>query len=508
MFEAAELGRKVSSADYKAQEPVLREELLDVQVRLREAGKSSVIVLFGGVDGAGKSESVNLLNEWMDPRWLVTRAYGPPSDEERERPEYWRFWRDLPPRGRIGLFLSAWYSHPLLDRVHRRLHRAEFGERLDEVADFERALTDDGALILKFWMHLDKRSQKARLEKLHGDPLTRWRVTREQWDNWKLYDRFVKAAEELITRTSLANAPWMIVEGADERYRSLTVATAIRDAVRKRLDGASGNPAAPSATIVRGVRRRQPAASRSRQLERANRQTILSHLDMSQRANPKDYKVDLERLQGRLNVLHRRAQRRGVSTILVFEGWDAAGKGGAIRRITAAIDARACQVIPIAAPTEEERAQHYLWRFWRHLARRGRMTIFDRSWYGRVLVERIEGFATEPEWMRASAEINQFEAQLVAHGVVLVKFWIHVTKDEQLRRFRARERSGYKRYKLTVEDWRNRKKWAEYEVAVNDMVERTSTRQAPWILVEANDKSFARLKVLTTVCERLKEAVE
>ena len=226
MFEAVELGRKVASADYKAQVPALRGELLEVQTRLREVRRSSVIILFGGVDGAGKSESVNLLNEWMDPRWLLTRAYGTPSDEERERPEYWRFWRDLPPKGRIGFFLSAWYSRPFVDRVHRRLSRAEFGARLDEIIDFERGLTNDGALILKFWMHLDKSSQKARLSKLEKDPLTRWRVTREHWDNWKRYGRFIDAAEEIITRTSLANAPWTIVDGADERYRSLTIATA------------------------------------------------------------------------------------------------------------------------------------------------------------------------------------------------------------------------------------------------------------------------------------------
>jgi AMP-polyphosphate phosphotransferase len=502
MFEAAELGRKVTSKEYKTQVPALREELLDVQSRLREAAQSPVIVLFGGVDGAGKSESVNLLNEWMDPRWLVTRAYGPPSDEERERPEYWRFWRDLPPRGRIGFFLSAWYSHPLLDRVHRRVGRAQLASRLADVVDFERALTDDGALILKFWMHLDKRSQKERLEALESDPLTRWRVTREQWANWRLYKRFIDAAEEIITRTSLANAPWMIVEGGDQRYRSLTVATAIRDAIRKRLIEPLDRHAATPAAMVRTAQR-QPAVSKSSQHVRASKQTILSELDMSQRADPKEYKTSLLLLQGRLNLLHRRAQRRGISTILVFEGWDAAGKGGAIRRLTAAIDARVCQVIPIAAPTEEERAQHYLWRFWRHLARRGRVTIFDRSWYGRLLVERVEGFATEPEWMRAAAEINQFEGRLIAHGIVLVKFWIHITKAEQLRRFRARETAAYKRWKLTAEDWRNRKQWAAYELAANEMIERTSTSQAPWTLVEANDKLFARLKVLETVCDRL-----
>jgi len=501
MFEAAELGRKVSSEEYKAQVPMLREELLDGQSQLRDAKRSSVIVLFGGVDGAGKSESVNLLNEWLDPRWLLTRAYGRPSDEELERPEYWRFWRDLPPKGRIGFFLSAWYSRPLVDRVHRQLSRAEFGARLDEIVDFERALTDDGALVLKFWMHLDKKSQKARLKKLEKDRLTRWRVTREQWDNWKLYGRFIDAAEEIIRRTSLANAPWTIVEGADERYRSLTIATAIRDAIRKRLAGSGAAPA----SAAPAARRTATAIAKTAGVDRPRQPTILNRLDMSQRADQKEYRTKLERLQGRLNALHRKAQRRGLSAILVFEGWDAAGKGGAIRRLTAAIDARAYQVIPIAAPTEEERVQHYLWRFWRHLARRGRVTIFDRSWYGRVLVERVEGFALEQEWMRAYAEINQFESQLTAHGIVIAKYWMHITKQEQLRRFQARKTAAYKRWKLTDEDWRNRKQWSAYEQAVNDMIERTSTREAPWTLVEANDKYYARLKVLTTLCDRLEK---
>jgi polyphosphate:AMP phosphotransferase len=501
MFEAAELGRTISSDDYKALVPELRESLLDVQQQLRDTPLSSVIILFGGVDGAGKSESVNLLNEWMDPRWLLTRAYGPPSDEERERPEFWRFWRDLPPRGRIGFFLSAWYSQPLVDRVHRRLKRAEFATKLDQIAEFERALSDDGALILKFWMHLDKRSEKARLKKLAKDPLTRWRVTPEQWRNFKLYGRFIDAAEEIIARTSVGHALWTIVEGADERYRSVTIATTIRDAIRKRLaDAAHKTKPSPSPAPAKNA---VEAADARRRAHPARLPTILNRLDMSQRVGQKTYKAKLEQLQGRLNALHRKAQRRGVSTILVFEGWDAAGKGGAVRRLTAAIDARSYQVIPIAAPTDEERAQHYLWRFWRHLARKGRMTIYDRSWYGRVLVERVEGFATEAEWMRAYAEINQFEGQLVDHGIVVVKYWMHVSKEEQLRRFREREKAAYKRWKLTDEDWRNRKRWDVYQQAINDMVERTSTRRAPWTLVEANDKNFARLKVLKTLCDAL-----
>ncbi len=494
MFEAAELGRAVSRDDYKRREPRLRAQLLDAQQRLR-AAPFPVIVLFAGVDGAGKGETVNLLNAWLDPRWLVTRAFGDPSEEEQQRPEYWRYWLNLPPRGRIGFYLSSWYSRPVLDRVYRRIGTPGFDERLNRIVEFERTLTDDGALILKFWMHLDRKRQERRLRKLQADPLTRWRVTRLEWKHWRMYDRFIDAAEHAIRHTSRAEAPWLIVEGADPAYRSLTVGTAIRDAIRQRLDRAPRprkSVAAVSTSLA--VRHAQQVPSSD---------TILGHLDMTLKVRKTDAAEQIERLQGRLNRLQQRAALGGVSTVLVFEGWDAAGKGGAIRRVTGALDARDYQVIPIAAPTDEERAHHYLWRFWRHLSRAGRVTIYDRSWYGRVLVERIEGFATEREWMRAYAEINQFEDQLVAHGILLVKFWLHVTPEEQLRRFSERERVRWKRWKITPEDWRNREKWAQYETAVNEMIERTSTRMAPWMLVEADNKHHARIKVLRTVCERL-----
>jgi AMP-polyphosphate phosphotransferase len=499
MFEAAELGRAVSKDEYKSREPVLRAELLAVQQELRGVGKFPVIVVFAGVDGAGKGETVNLLNAWMDPRWIVTQAFGEPSDEELERPEYWRFWRALPPRGRIGLFLSSWYSRPILDRVYRRLSADAFEERLHRIIDFEQTLAADGALILKFWMHLGKAAQKKRLTNLERDPLRRWQVDKLAWKHWRMYSKFAGAGEKAIRLTNRADAPWTIVEGEDPRYRSLAVGEAVRDAIRGRLaETAQAAPAGPARAASRRGATKASAASRM---------SILSSLDMEKKA-PKQAAAEIERQQGRLNLLQRRARAQGVSTILVFEGWDAAGKGGAIRRVTAALDARDYRVTPIAAPTDEERAQHYLWRFWRHLGRAGRVTIFDRSWYGRVLVERVEGFATEKEWMRAYAEINQFEDQLVNRGIVLVKYWLHVTKDEQLRRFKEREANPYKQWKLTPEDWRNRDRWQATEDAVNDMIERTSTRDAPWTLVEANDKCLARVKVLKTMCDRLERGID
>lgn len=531
MFRTAELGKTLPKEEYHKTVEVLRSELLAVQQRLRLA-PFPVIIVFGGVDGAGKSETINLLNEWMDPRWLITRAYGPPSDEMAERPEYWRYWRDLPPRGRIGMFLSCWYSRPILDRVHGRASEAEFDEDLERIVAFERDLADDDALIIKFWMHLGKEAQKDRLAALEKNPLTRWRVTQTDWDHWHMYDSFIAAAEQVIMRTSTGWAQWHIVEGYDKRYRSVTVGNLLLESTLKHLEEVEirrrlaseikeRREQASAKIVARPVDGVTPSAEPAsepvggdgegapvQQVIRLPRVTILSRLDMTQAVDKKEYGKKLEACQGTLNQHCRKAKELGVSTILVFEGWDAAGKGGIIRRITAALDARDFQVIPIAAPTDEESAHHYLWRFWRHLSRAGRVTIFDRSWYGRVLVERVEGFAAEPEWRRAYSEIRDFEEQLVGHGIVLCKFWIHVSKDEQLRRFEERRDTPYKRWKLTDEDWRNRERWEDYELAVNDMVERTSTRRAPWTLVEGNDKRFARLKVLSTITERLAAGLE
>jgi AMP-polyphosphate phosphotransferase len=501
MFEAAEVGRKLSKGEYKAQVPRLRSELLVAQQQLRRA-PFTVIVLFAGVDTAGKGETVNLLNEWMDPRWIVTRGYTDPSSEERERPRLWRYWRDLPPRGRIALFLSAWYSSPIRDRVARRTTKPEFDALLDQVASFERTLADDGAVILKFWMHLSKAAQKKRLTSFEKDPLQRWRVTKEQWRHWRMFDRFVDAGDRAIGRTSTDQAPWHIVEGEDEHYRAVVVATELRDAIRRGLERSREG----------GKSRR--VATKTRQelgnaVDRVARQfNVLDNLDLSRRLSDKRFHTKLAEQQSRLNLLQRRARQMGVSTIAVFEGWDASGKGGAIRRVTGALDARDYDVIPVAAPTEEARAHHYLWRFWRHLSRAGRLTIFDRSWYGRVLVERVEGLAKEAEYMRAYGEINHFEEQLVAHGILVVKFWLHVSKDEQLRRFRDRSRTSYKKWKIGDEDWRNRARWADYTIAVNDMVARTSTRIAPWTLIAPNDKNFARVKVLTTLADRLEDRLK
>ena len=511
MFETAELGRRIPKREYKQHEPEMRQSLLEMQQQLRTSD-APVIVVFAGVDGAGKGETVNLLNAWMDPRWLVTRAYTEPSQEERERPEYWRYWRDLPARGRIGLFLSSWYSLPILDRVYGRTSVAEFDEQLERIVAFERALSLDGAIILKFWMHLSKKAQKKRLKSLEKDPLVSWRVSKDDWKHWEMYPDFVGAAERAIMKTSRGRALWHIVEGEDSHYRSLTVGRRLLQDVHRHLE-------LRQATHAVAEQLRQPSAedpvppvldngAEELLVPSPDLPTVLSTLDMTGKLEKAEYRTTLQKHQGRLSRLQRAAHRKQISTLVVFEGWDAAGKGGCIRNCTAALDARQYQVIPFAAPTDEERAHHYLWRFWRDLGRAGRVTFYDRSWYGRVLVERVEGFASVEEWSRAYSEMVSFEEQLVEHGIVLVKFWLHITPEEQLNRFQEREQTPWKRWKLTDEDWRNREQWPRYEQAVNDMVSHTSTTMAPWTLVEGNDKRFARVKVLRTLADRLETALE
>lgn len=494
MFEVAELGNRIKKDEYNRKVPDLRIGLLQVQQALREAD-FPVLVLVSGVDGAGKGETINLLNEWMDPRYLRAYAFGEPTDEERERPEYWRFWRALPPKGSMGLYVGSWYSDPIARRVQDAITEAELDAAMQRVKAFEKMLVDDGTLIIKFWLHLSRDGQKARLKNLEKDPGTAWRVTEQDKKHLKLYDRFRGIAERVLRETSTGDAPWIIVEGVDPRYRNLTVGQHILERVQKRLAVAgqetpNTDDDAPHEPIVR----------------RSN--TLLGQLDLSQSLPKKRYKVELQRYQSRLGRLIREATTRKVSSLLVFEGWDAAGKGGIIRRIVPAMDARGYQVIPIAAPSDEERAHHYLWRFWRHIPRAGSVTIYDRSWYGRVLVERIEGFARRSEWMRAYAEINDFEEQLTEAGIVLLKYWVHIDRDEQLARFQAREQVPWKQHKITDEDYRNRENWDAYEHAVADMVERTSTEYAPWTLVEGNDKRFARVKAIKTFCERLEAALD
>ena len=492
MFEAAELGHKIDKKTFAAEAAKVREELLEAQYALMEKPDFPVIILVSGVDGAGKSETVNLLNAWMDPRHIQTHGLGVPTEEEAMHPPMWRYWRRLPAKGKAGIFFGSWYNGPINGRVLEGQTDHDLDAAIARITRFERMLVNEGALLLKFWFHLSKDAQKQRLTALEKNPRTRWRVTKRDWELFGYYDKFRSVSEHTLRETSTGEAPWLVVEGVDENFRSLTVTKHLLASLKERL----AQPEQPH--------RRVHGAPLPTPIDNLR---IIDALDLSQKIAKKDYQKELEKWQGQLAKLFRHKKMRERSVVSVFEGMDAAGKGGAIRRVTAALDARQYNIIPIAAPTEEERAQPYLWRFWRHLPRHGKLAVFDRSWYGRVLVERVEGFCSQPAWMRAYREINDFEEQMSESGIIVTKFWLTISQEEQLRRFKEREKIAFKRFKITEDDWRNREKWDDYVRAASDMIERTGTEIAPWTLIEAEDKNHARIKVLKTLVESIERAL-
>ncbi|MEQ9463848.1 MAG: polyphosphate:AMP phosphotransferase [Haliea sp.] len=492
MFEALETGKFLSPDEYKARELELRQKLLAAQFDQAERDYP-VIILVAGLPGAGKGTLVHRLNEWMDPRRIETSAIWMHSDEEEERPFFWRFWRKLPPKGKTGIFLGSWYTRPLHDATEGKLGMRDLQVQLEEINAFERMLYDDGALLIKLWLHVTRETQRHQLDeeapRLQQNP----RVGAYAGHWWDMYPRALTTAEQILLGSDTGHTPWHLIEADDRLYREITGGEIILRALQERANRSAKPASAPANYRASAPGRDQP--------------TVLAGVPADLTLDKDEYRIQLHRQQRHLQDLAWLAHRRRRSLVAVFEGWDAAGKGSAIRRVTAAIDPRLYQVVQYAAPTDEERAHHYLWRFWRKLERDGRATLFDRSWYGRVLVERVEQLTPMDAWRRAYHEINQFEGQLVAHGCVLVKFWLHITPEEQLRRFEDRQKKPHKQYKITEDDWRNRQRWNDYEIAVEDMVAHTSTGFAPWTLVAGNDKRYARIQILRTLCNALNTAM-
>jgi polyphosphate:AMP phosphotransferase len=489
----AKASRRLSKKAYLAGVRVLREELIQLQVQLKEAS-FKVLLILAGPEGAGRGDLLNSLASWLDPRGVETFSFHEPTDEERERPQQWRLWRSLPASGRIGLYAGSWYTETLREEARGRRGLTLMAHEAERITHFEKLLADSGTLIIKVWLNLSKEAQGRRLRALRADPLTAWRVTDEEWHHHRIYDRLAQAAARIRTKTDRPGARWTIIEAEDERGRDLHVGQLLLKRFRAHQAKLAGRP--PRLRTGPAAKSLRPAGLRR-----------LRALPLDQELSADAYAAQREKWLGRLHAAVRAAQVAKRSIVFVFEGWDAAGKGGAIRRLTSAIDPRVYSVIPVAKPTNEEKQYHYLWRFWRHVPRDGRVAIFDRSWYGRVLVERLEGFCREDEWKRAFQEINDFERQLTDHGTIVLKYWLHVSHKEQLRRFRERETTAYKQHKINDEDWRNREKWGPYEIAVGDMLELTGRRNAPWYLVPANNKRYARLEILRSASRQIEAAL-
>lgn len=485
MFEAVELGHKLSKQAYADALHQLRVDLVNAQYELREA-PVSVLILLMGDDRQSCNEVINHLGEWLDGRYIHNHFFGEPSDEERERPRFWRYWHRLPRHGLSSVFVGAWALNAIAERLRKDISDKAFERRCHHIYRFETMLASNGILLLKFWFHQSKKDFKHRLKAAKKDPAKAWRIDENEWQVYQQYDDFVALSERYIRLTSSGLTPWTLVETVDARYRNSIVMQTILNALKARL----AEPTPPA---------EKPPTVYVTQSDRS----ILDTLTLNTKTEWHAYRDVLETYQAQLKRLTRKARRTGVSSILVFEGWDAAGKGGVIRRLSQAMDVQDYRVVPIGAPTHEEKAHHYLWRFWQQMPRDGQVVIFDRSWYGRVLVERVEKLAQPHEWQWAYSEINDFEEQLHEHGILLLKFWLHIDPDEQLRRFHAREQTAYKKYKITAEDYRNRDRWQDYELAVTDMVGRTSTRYARWHLIPSNDKRHARIQVIKTFCDEL-----
>ena len=489
IFTAAELGSELGKSEYEDRLESLRVELLNLQFDLQHAD-FSLIILIAGDDRPGIISATRALHEWMDARYIDTHVMLDPGDAaDLVRPQFWRYWRRLPPHGRIGLFLGAWPMHVVKAAIDRELSDLEFDGALDHSERFERQLYLEGSLVLKFWLHLPKTVLEKRLDNARKEPGKYWRIEERDWEVLENYDEGLAYVERTLRRTNTQSAPWSIVESTNRRYRNLTVAEQVVRALAARFESGPPNPLPAGFSVSTAT------------------QNLLEQIDLTVTA-PEDYGDQVEALQARLAELSRAAADAGIACVMVFEGVDAAGKGGSIRRVTAALPVQNFRVIPIAAPTDEEAARHYLWRFWRHVPGKGNTVIFDRSWYGRVLVERVEGLANDHQWGRAYEEINDFEGSLDDAGIPVMKFWLQIDAEEQLRRFQARAATPYKKYKLTDEDYRNREKWGLYKQAAHDMIARTNTSYAPWNLVASNDKKHARLQVLRTVCDRFEARLE
>ncbi len=486
MFENITPLEPLDKDSFEKRETVLREQLLECQFALADSPHRVVLVI-GGVDGAGKGVLVHRLNEWMDPRRIETNTLWDPSDEEEDRPFFWRFWRQLPASGHIGIFLGSWYRRPIQQWVDGEISPAEMDRAAEQIRIFERQLSDDGAIVIKIWLHVSEKTQRRQLDEKAPRDEQNPRVTDRPYELHGLYDETLRAATELGRQTDTPQCPWHLVDGEERLSREIAAGEIIHQALKERL--ADGIPPEP-------VRLPEKFGD------------YLGKVPLKKSLKQKSYNEQLEEQQARLQDLAWHAYRKKRSLVALFEGWDAAGKGSAIRRVTAAIDPRLYKLVQIAAPNDLEKSHHYLWRFWQHLQRDGRATLFDRSWYGRVLVERVEGFASAGEWQRAYTEINEFEAELVDHGSIVAKFWLHISPEEQLERFRAREKEPYKNYKITDEDWRNRDRWSDYEEAVNQMVSLTDTLHAPWTLVPGNDKRYARVHILKQLCKQLEAALD
>ena len=476
--------------DIKVRLSAARTRLYELQMVLKEH-KIPVIVLFEGWGASGKGSTISKVIKNIDPRFFKVATMSAPTEEDLRKPFLYRYFREIPEAGKFTFLDSGWMDQTCRERMDKKLKGDNYSKRIDSIRRFERQLTENGYVLLKFFMQIDRKEQEKRMGILLESKDTRWRVN--EYDLWQNdhYKKCRKIFDQYMQDTNTSAAPWYIVDAGDRKWAELQVLETMISNIEVAME--NSKHAVP---ILQNV---FPLVEMPR----------LSEIPLDgKEVGDEEYKAELKELQEKLGSLHNRLYRKRVPVIITYEGWDAAGKGGNIKRITEALDPRGFEVHPIASPEPHEKARHYLWRFWTRLPKDGHIAIFDRTWYGRVMVERLEGFCSENDWRRAYNEINEFEKELSDWGAVIVKFWVHIDKDTQLARFNDRQSNPEKQWKITDEDWRNREKWDQYETAVDEMLQKTSTAYAPWHILESVDKKYARLKALRIVIEEIEKALK
>ena len=460
------------------------------QLKIKEK-KLPVMVIFEGWGAAGKGGTIGRVIKNIDPRFFRVRTTAEATSEEKRYPFLHRYLLDIPEAGKFTFFDSYWMEEIVHGRMNGTLNEEEYRRRIRSITTAERSLTDNGYLIMKFFFQIGRKEQKKRLEALKADENTRWRVSEKDLHENKYYDKYLDAYDQYLTDTNRSTSPWYIIDAKNRKWAELQVLRFLNQGIETALKN--------QALAVPVLQNTFPLVSMPKLAD-----VTLDDKTLTEEA----YKKELDRLQAELLELHYRLYRKKIPVVIAYEGWDAAGKGGNIKRIAGALDPRGYEVHPIASPEPHEKARHFLWRFWTRLPKTGHIAIFDRTWYGRVMVERLEGFCSENDWQRAYNEINEFERELTDWGAVVIKFWVQIDKQTQLERFTERQNTPEKQWKITDEDWRNREKWDLYEAAVNEMLQKTSTAFAPWHILESNDKKYARIKALKIVTEEIRKACQ
>lgn len=489
MLKEWEKSEKPSEEEIKARLEAVKEKLARQQLLIKEK-KVPVLVVLEGWGTAGKGYAIGQIIQNIDPRFFKVVSMQKKTEDDKRKPFLYRHFAKIPEAGQFVFLDTAWMDEITEERLHGTISEDVYANRIESVRRFERQLTDNGYLVMKFFLHISKKEQSRRIAQLEHQKDTTWRVSKKDlWQN-EHYEKCMDVFSGYLKNTNMPSAPWYIIDAKSRKWRELQ----IMEILTQGIDIALSNS--------------QMAVPLLQNVFPLERMPLLSEVPLDKTISDEDYKKELKQLRQRLGELHNRLYRKKVPVVIAYEGWDAAGKGGNIKRITSALDPRGYEVHPIASPEPHEKARHYLWRFWTRLPKTGHIAIFDRTWYGRVMVERLEGFCSENDWKRAYHEINEFEKELHDWGAVIIKFWVQIDKDTQLERFTERQNTPAKQWKITEEDWRNRDKWDRYEQAVNEMLAKTSTTYAPWHILESVDKKYARIKALRIVVEELEKALK